>query len=91
MTQSVLANSVALEHTSYRAGWLACQTAELSVDRKGIHYCRIACAGEVVDDAESKRRMAEAKASGEHNFYMMEMAPGLIIDARTKWALHLSV
>ena len=42
------------------------------------------CAGEVVDDAESKRRMAEAKASGEHNFYMMEMAPGLIIDARTK-------
>ena len=39
-----------------------------------------------MDDAESKRRMAEAKASGEHNFYMMEMAPGLIIDARTKWA-----
>ena len=31
--------------------------------------------------------MAEAKASGEHNFYMMEMAPGLIIDARTKCAL----
>ena len=40
-----------------------------------------------MDDAESKRRMAEAKASGEHNFYMMEMAPGLIIDARTKCAL----
>ena len=42
--------------------------------------------GEVVDDAESKRRMAEAKASGDHNFYMMEMGPGLIIDARTKCA-----
>ena len=47
---------------------------------------RCVLSGEVVDDAESKRRMAEAKASGEHNFYMMEMAPGLIIDARTKWA-----
>ena len=42
--------------------------------------------GEVVDNAESKRRMAEAKASGDHNFYMMEMGPGLIIDARTKCA-----
>ena len=41
--------------------------------------------GEVVDDAERNRRMAEAKASGEHNFYMMEMGPGLIIDARTKY------
>ena len=39
-----------------------------------------------MDDAESKRRMAEAKASGDHNFYMMEMGPGLIIDARTKYA-----
>ena len=43
-------------------------------------------AGEVVDAAESKRRMAEAKATGDHNFYMMEMGPGLIIDARTKCA-----
>ena len=42
--------------------------------------------GEVVNDVESKRRMAEAKASGDHNFYMMEMGPGLIIDARTKCA-----
>jgi len=41
--------------------------------------------GEVVDDVERNRRMAEAKASGEHNFYMMEMGPGLIIDARTKY------
>ncbi len=47
-------------------------------------------AGEVVDDAESKRRMAEAKASGDHNFYMMEMGPGLIIDARTKCAILLT-
>ena len=29
--------------------------------------------------------MAAAKAEGEHNFYMMEMGPGLIIDARTKY------
>jgi len=41
--------------------------------------------GEVVDDVERNRRMAEAKFSGEHNFYMMEMGPGLIIDARTKY------
>ena len=38
-----------------------------------------------MDDAERQRRMAAAKAEGEHNFYMMEMGPGLIIDARTKY------
>ena len=43
-----------------------------------------------MDDAESKRRMAEAKSSGDHNFYMMEMGPGLIIDARTKYAFPLT-
>ena len=33
---------------------------------------------------ECTRRMREAKESGEPHFYMMEMASGLIIDARQK-------
>ncbi|PSC72083.1 histone H3 Lys 36 methyltransferase ASH1 isoform A [Micractinium conductrix] len=41
-------------------------------------------AGEVVDDKECSRRAEEYKARNEPHFYMMEMAPGLIIDARSK-------
>lgn len=41
-------------------------------------------AGEVVDDIECKRRMAAAKEAGQRHFYMMELAPGLIIDARER-------
>ena len=40
--------------------------------------------GEVVDEHEMKARMEEAKQRQEPHFYMMEMAPGLIIDARPK-------
>jgi hypothetical protein len=39
---------------------------------------------QVIDDKECGRRAEEAKARGEPHFYMMEMAPGLIIDARSK-------
>ncbi|EFN54848.1 hypothetical protein CHLNCDRAFT_35816, partial [Chlorella variabilis] len=41
-------------------------------------------AGEVIDDKECSRRAEDAKARNEPHFYMMEMAPGLIIDARSK-------
>ncbi|KAK9907625.1 hypothetical protein WJX75_007200 [Coccomyxa subellipsoidea] len=41
-------------------------------------------AGEVIEDHECRRRMAQAKENGQQHFYMMELAPGLIIDARNK-------
>ena len=41
-------------------------------------------AGEVVSDVECERRMQVAKQTGEPHFYMMELSPGLIIDARDK-------
>lgn len=41
-------------------------------------------AGEVIDDAEMSRRMAESRAHGHHHFYMMEMGGGLVIDAMYK-------
>lgn len=41
-------------------------------------------AGEVISTVECARRMREAKESGEPHFYMMEMAPGLLIDARRR-------
>ncbi len=41
-------------------------------------------AGEVIDDAEMSRRMAESRAQGHHHFYMMEMSSGLVIDAMYK-------
>jgi hypothetical protein len=46
--------------------------------------CCAAAAGEVITDVECKRRMREAKEAGEPHFYMMELGPGLIIDARQK-------
>ncbi|BDA47993.1 probable histone-lysine N-methyltransferase, H3 lysine-36 and H4 lysine-20 specific isoform at N-terminal half [Coccomyxa sp. Obi] len=41
-------------------------------------------AGEVIEEQECRRRMAQAKETGLQHFYMMELAPGLIIDARNK-------
>ena len=41
-------------------------------------------AGEVITMPECHRRMREAKQAGEPHFYMMELAPGLIIDARAR-------
>ena len=41
-------------------------------------------AGEVVTDKECEQRMQLAKQMGEPHFYMMELSPGLIIDARDK-------
>ena len=41
-------------------------------------------AGEVIDEAEMSRRMAESRAQGHHHFYMMEMGGGLVIDAMYK-------
>lgn len=40
--------------------------------------------GEVITDRVCEQRMQIAKQTGEPHFYMMELAPGLIIDARTK-------
>lgn len=47
------------------------------------HYV-VEYAGEVVDDYEMKVRMEAARQRQEPHFYMMEMAPGLVIDARPK-------
>lgn len=47
------------------------------------HYV-VEYAGEVVDEYEMKVRMEAARQRNEPHFYMMEMAPGLIIDARPK-------
>uniref|UniRef100_A0A383VK44 Histone-lysine N-methyltransferase n=1 Tax=Tetradesmus obliquus TaxID=3088 RepID=A0A383VK44_TETOB len=41
-------------------------------------------AGEVIDTAELQRRMEASRESGEQHFYIMEMGPGLFIDARRK-------
>lgn len=41
-------------------------------------------AGEVITDSVCEQRMQVAKQTGEPHFYMMELAPGLIIDARSK-------
>lgn len=41
-------------------------------------------AGEVIDEAEMSRRMAESRAQGHHHFYMMDMGGGLVIDAMYK-------
>jgi len=41
-------------------------------------------AGEVINEAEMSRRMAESRAQGHHHFYMMEMGGGLVIDAMYK-------
>jgi hypothetical protein len=39
---------------------------------------------QVIDAAELTRRMVAATAAGDHHFYIMELAPGLYIDARWK-------
>lgn len=41
-------------------------------------------AGEVIGTEEMKKRMEEAENQNHPHFYMMEMAPGLIIDAKPK-------
>jgi hypothetical protein len=60
-------------------GWGVVAAQPLS---RGAFICEYA--GEVVEEAESRARMAAAKAAGQAHFYMMELAPGLIIDARNK-------
>jgi hypothetical protein len=42
------------------------------------------CTGEVLDDAEMRRRNEETRRANEPHFYAMEMAPGLFIDARLR-------
>jgi SET domain-containing protein len=39
---------------------------------------------QVIDTAELQRRMDASRESGEQHFYIMEMGPGLFIDARRK-------
>eukprot|EP00884_Botryococcus_braunii_P021638 jgi/Botrbrau1/8158/Bobra.357_2s0006.1 len=41
-------------------------------------------AGEVIDIKECQARMRAANEAGEPHFYMMELGPGLVIDARKK-------
>jgi hypothetical protein len=49
---------------------------------RGTFVCEYA--GEVIDDAEVARRVEDARQKREPHFYMMEMGPGLVIDARDK-------
>jgi len=37
--------------------------------------------GEVIDGDEMRRRMDEQRVRGQHHFYIMELGPGLFIDA----------
>lgn len=39
---------------------------------------------QVIDQGELQRRMDAARDSGEQHFYIMELAPGLYIDAKKK-------
>eukprot|EP00798_Chlamydomonas_sp_ICE-L_P026932 gene26932-4554_t len=41
-------------------------------------------AGEVIDSVELERRMLDARVTGEPHYYIMELEPGLFIDARKK-------
>lgn len=41
-------------------------------------------AGEVIDNAEMQRRMEEQRLLGQHHFYIMELGPGLFIDAHKR-------
>lgn len=53
-------------------------------------YCGVGkvCLGDlnaqVIDQAELQRRMDAARDSGEQHFYIMELGPGLFIDAKRK-------
>ena len=40
--------------------------------------------GEIIDEYEMRLRMEAARQQGEPHFYMMELSPGLVIDARSK-------
>eukprot|EP00958_Prasinococcus_capsulatus_P005752 scaffold551_cov395-Prasinococcus_capsulatus_cf.AAC.10 len=40
--------------------------------------------GEIIDDAESERRLWVARKDGIKNFYMMELSPNMVIDAGRK-------
>ncbi|KAK9862836.1 hypothetical protein WJX84_010200 [Apatococcus fuscideae] len=44
-----------------------------------IEYC-----GEVIDEAEAQHRTVVANSQGLESFYLMELQPGCILDARTK-------
>ena len=48
------------------------------------------CAGEVISTQDSAQRMATAAANGVRDFYVMELQPGLVIDARTKVRMPVS-
>jgi SET domain-containing protein len=41
-------------------------------------------AGEVIDAAEMSRRMEAQRVLGQHHFYIMELGPGLFVDAHRR-------
>lgn len=49
-----------------------------------LHNCPCAAPLQVIDQAELTCRMDAARDSGEQHFYIMELAPGLYIDARRR-------
>jgi len=58
-------------------GWGVAVTQDVSTGDLIGEYC-----GEVIDDAESRRRLHEAQCTGEDNFYIFHINNTMVIDAR---------
>jgi len=63
--------------TTNGCGWAVKALEPIPANTFVVEYC-----GEMLDDAACEQRMWEARARGEQNFYMMQVTPNLIIDAR---------
>ena len=63
--------------TKNGCGWAVKALEPIPANTFVVEYC-----GEMLDDAACEQRMWEARARGEQNFYMMQVTPNLIIDAR---------
>ena len=57
-------------------GWGLALTADVPEDSLVAEYV-----GEIIDQAESTRRVEAAHAKGEHNFYLFQVSPDHVIDA----------
>ncbi len=62
-----------------RRGWGARALQPLKAGTFLIEYV-----GEVIDSKELAHRMEAARATAQHSYYIMELTPGLYVDARFK-------
>jgi len=60
-------------------GWGLAAAAPLDAGAFVVEYC-----GEILDDIACEQRLLADRAAGETNFYMMEVARNVVIDARFK-------